>query len=258
MIVNARMYCATPQAKRAWKALLSSALERADLQWELIDHDAPAPLAALWGRDDLGCVMMCGLPYSQRQPRPTLVAAPIPSPERYGGRALYFTDIAVRAAARYRTLEDTFGGVVGYTLPDSMSGYVALRRHLLTYRSSHGPLYKSALGGLLNARQVIEALDQGRIDVGPLDSYYYDLLRKHDPAFASKVRVIASTQAAPIPPLVATAQLAPDALERLRAALLALGEREELLLKGFALPAPADYDELDQALGAARRYPELW
>jgi len=258
MIVNARMYSATPQAKQAWKALLSSALEHADLPWELIDHDAPAPLSALWARDDLGCVMMCGLPYSQRRPRVTLVAAPIPSPERYGGRPVYFTDIAVRADAPYRTLGDTFGGVVGYTLPDSMSGYVALRRHLLSYRSSHGPLYKSAVGGLLNARQVIEALDQGRIDVGPLDSYYYDLLKAGDPEFSSKVRVIASTQPAPIPPLVATAALAPDALERLRAALIAEGAREALLLKGFAVPTPADYDEIDQALAAARRYPELW
>lgn len=258
MIVNARMYSATPQAKQAWKALLSSALERADLQWEVIDHDAPAPLSALWGRDDLGCVMMCGLPYSQRRPRPTLVAAPVPSPPRYGGRPVYFTDIAVRADAPYRTLEDTFGGVVGHTLPDSMSGYVALRRHLLPYRSSHGPLYKSAVGGLLNARQVIEALDQGRIDVGPLDSYYYDLLKAGDPEFSSKVRVIASTQPAPIPPLVATAAFAPDALERLRAALIAEGARDALLLKGFAVPTPADYDEIDQALAAARRYPEPW
>jgi len=258
VIVNARMYSATPQAKQAWKALLFSVLDRADLEWEVIDHDAPAPLSALWGRDDLGCVMMCGLPYSQRRPRATLVAAPVPSPPRYGGRPVYFTDIAVRADAPYRTLEDTFGGVIGHTLPDSMSGYVALRRHLLPYRTSHGPLYKCAVGGLLNARQVIEALDQGRIDVGPLDSYFFDLLRKDAPDVAAKVRIIASTQAAPIPPLVATAALAPDALERLRAALREVGEREELLLRGFAVPAAADYDELDRALAAARQYPELW
>ncbi|HEX6266427.1 MAG TPA: PhnD/SsuA/transferrin family substrate-binding protein [Burkholderiales bacterium] len=241
MIVNARMYSATPQAKRAWKALFDEVLERAGLGWQVIDHDPPAPLSALWAREDLGCAMMCGLPYSQRSPRPTLVAAPIPSPSRYKGKPLYFTDIAVRVDAPYQRLEDTFGGVVGFTLPDSMSGHVALRRHL----ASHGTnLYKKVVSGLLNARQVIEALEERRIDVGPLDSYYYALLQAGDPAFASKVKIIAATRAAPIPPLVATATLDEAVLERLRASLLSVGEREELLLKGFAVPAPSDYDAL--------------
>lgn len=241
MIVNARMYSATPQAKRAWKALFTEVLARAGLDWEVMDYDPPAPLSALWARDDLGCVMMCGLPYSQRSPRPTLVAAPIPSPSRYGGRPVYFTDIAVRADAPHRTLEETFGGVVGFTLPDSMSGHVALRRHLASYGSS---LYRKAVGGLLNARQVIDALDERRIDVGPLDSYYFDLLKKDAPQVAARVRIVDSTPAAPIPPLVATEKLDERALERLRAALLAVGEREELLLEGFAVPAPSDYDQL--------------
>jgi ABC-type phosphate/phosphonate transport system substrate-binding protein len=246
VIVNARMYSVTPQVKAAWKELLQSVIEKAGLAWEVVDYDAPAPLSALWARADLGCVMMCGLPYSQRRPRPTLVAAPIPSPPRYGGRPQYFTDIAVRADAPYRRLEDTFGGVVGFTLPDSMSGYVALRRHLASYGAN---LYRKAVSGLLNPRQVIEALDERRIDVGPLDSYYYDLLRAGDPSFAQKVRIIDSTPAAPIPPLVATAQIDAPALERLRAALLAAGEHEELLLRGFAVPSPADYDGLQPWTG---------
>ena len=241
MIVNARMYSATPRAKQAWKALFREVLERAGLDWELMDYDAPAPLSALWAREDLGAAMMCGLPYSQRKPRPTLVAAPVPSPARYGGRPIYYTDIAVRANAPYQRLEDTFGGVVGFTLPDSMSGYVALRRHLASYGAN---LYRKAVSGLLNARQVIEALEERRIDVGPLDSYYYDLLKKDAPELAAKVRVIASTAAAPIPPLVATASVPAETLERLRSALVTVGEREELLLKGFAVPEPSDYDQL--------------
>ena len=255
MIVNARMYSATPQAKAAWKKVLGGVIGRAGLDWELLDYDAPAPLSALWARDDLGAAMMCGLPYSQRRPRPQLVAAPIPSPARYGGRPIYFTDLAVRADAPYKTLEDTFGGVVGYTLPDSMSGCVALRAHLAPYGRK---VYRQAVGGFVNARQVIEALDARRIDVGPLDSYYYDLLRAGDPELASKVCIIASTAAAPIPPLIATAVLAPEVLERLRAAFLAVEEQPELLLKGFAVPALSDYDQMEQALAASRSFPETW
>jgi ABC-type phosphate/phosphonate transport system substrate-binding protein len=258
------MYSATPAVKAAWNALLRWALERARLDWEVLDHDAPAPLSRLWAREDLGCAMMCGLPYSQRAPRPTLVAAPVPSPARYQGMPIYFSDIAVRADAPYQRLEDTFGGVAGYTVADSMSGCVAFRSFLQRY-SSGKALYGKAVGGLLNAQGVIRALDEGRIDVGPLDSYVHDLLKKNDPAFAAKVRVIATTDRAPIPPLVATAKLRSTDLHALRTALCASGTapelaatRETLLLRGFAVPAPSDYDVLGEALAAARRYPETW
>ena len=265
-IANARMYSATLTAKQAWKELLGWALHRAGLSWDLIDYDAPAPLTGLWARDDLGSVMMCGLPYSQRRPRPTLVAAPVPSPARYGGRPVYFTDIVVRRESPVRTLEETFGGVVGYTLEDSMSGCVALRRHLLAYRTPARPqLYSAAVGGLLNARRVIEALSEGRIDVGPMDSYFHELLKAGDAALAERVRVLATTSAAPIPPLVATAPLAAGELERLRAALLEAGtvdslaaQRGALLLAGFAVPHSADYDAFDGILACAAQYPGIW
>lgn len=259
LVANARMYSATPAVREAWKVLLHWVLARAGLAWDVIDYDAPAPLSALWARDDLGLAMMCGLPFAQRGVRPTLVAAPIPSPARYGGRPVYFTDMVVRADAAFQRLEDTFGGTVGYTLADSMSGGVAFRDHLAPYREREGTrLYRNAVGNLIHARGVIEALAAGRIDVGPLDSYYHDLLRHDAPALAAQVRVVASTGAMPIPPLVATAALAPDELLRLRQALAEVANapelqavRERLLLAGFASADPAAYD----ALAAMARRP---
>ncbi len=261
-VANARMYSATPSVKADWKQLLDWVLARAGLPWDVIDYDAPAPLSTLWDRDDLGLAMMCGLPFAQRAVRPTLVAAPLPSPARYGGRPVYFTDIVVRTGAPYRTLEDTFGGVLGYTLADSMSGGVAPRHYLERYRTADRPrLYRRAVGELIHARGVIEALAEGRIDVGPLDSYYHDLLRQREPDFAAQVRTIASTPALPIPPLVATAALTAGELARLRAALLATATAPELaplmqdlLLAGFAVPDPADYQPL-AAMAAAATIP---
>jgi len=257
-VANARMYAVTPAVKRAWNALLAEALARAGLAWEVIDYDAPQPLAALWARDDLGAAMMCGLPYSRRRPRPALVAVPVPSPARYGGKPVYFTDIVVRADSPARTLEDTFGGTVGYTVEDSMSGWAALRRHLSPHRKGCLPLYRAVVGNLVNGRRVIEALADGRIDVGPLDGYYHDLLKAHDPGSAAQVRVIDSTSAAPIPPLVATAKLGDGDLERLRAALLAAGPQPALLLQGFAAPSEADYEVFGGIIEAASRHPGLW
>ena len=260
------MYSATPEAKSAWNAILGWVIERAGLSWELRDYEAPAPLATLWARTDLGCALMCGLPYSQRRPRPTLIAAPVPSPSRYAGQPIYFTDIAVRADAPFARLEDTFGGVVGYTLRDSMSGCIAVRSHLLKYRRANGgPLYREAVGDLVNARGVIEALAARRIDVGPLDSYSHDLLKVGDPALASQVKTIASTQAAPMPPFVATAAISASVLAGLRAALDLAGtalelsaHRAALLLERFAVPSDASYDIFDSVLNTAERYPDPW
>jgi ABC-type phosphate/phosphonate transport system substrate-binding protein len=251
-IANARMYSVTAAAKADWRAVLGWALREAGLDWPWLDHDAPAPLAALWSRDDLGAAMMCGLPFSQRAARPTLVAAPRPSPARYGGRPVYFTDLVVAAGSPHRTLEDTFGGVVGYTLADSMSGGVALRHHLARYRNPARPrLYRRSVGNLIHARGVIEAIVDGRIDVGPLDSYSHDLLAAYEPALAAQVRTLSSTEPTPIPPIVATAAIDDEALVRLRAALLRTPEERSLaapmarlLLTGFAIPDPADYDRL--------------
>jgi ABC-type phosphate/phosphonate transport system substrate-binding protein len=251
------MYSVTASCKADWHTVLSWVIEQAGLDWALMDHDAPAPLSALWARNDLGAAMMCGLPYAQVEPRRTLIAAPIPSPARYEGRARYFTDVVVAAGSRHRTLEDTFGGIVGYTLADSMSGGVALHHHLQRFRSDARPrLYRASVGNLIHARGVVEAIVGGRIDVGPLDSYAHDLLRENDPTFAAQVRTIESTQPWPIPPLVATATLAARELARLRSALRDTRDAPELqaamarlLLAGFAFPDPADYDVLAQLPG---------
>ena len=251
-VANARMYSATPSVKADWKTLLAWVLEQADLPWDVIDYDAPAPLSVLWARNDLGLAMMCGLPFAQRAKQPTLVAAPIPLPARYGGRPVYFTDIVVRAQSPYQSLEETFGGVVGYTLVDSMSGGVALRKHLQTFKTPQQPrLYRKTVGGFVNARNIIEALAAGTIDVGPLDSYYHDILKRNEPDFAAQVRLVASTTAMPIPPLIATAGLSQVDLSALRKKLLAVqlapelsAVLERLQLQGFAIPGPDDYKVL--------------
>jgi ABC-type phosphate/phosphonate transport system substrate-binding protein len=266
VIVNARMYSATPAANKAWRETLAWAMNYAGLPWELHDHEAPAPLASLWARTDLGCVMMCGLAYCERRPRPVLVAAPVPSPARYGGRPVYFTDIAVRADAPFECLQDTFGAVVGYTLADSLSGCVALRSHLFPHReAATGPLYRRAVGGFVNAKDLIEGLVFGHIDVAPLDSYYHDLLKAAAPEFSSQVKTIGSTRAAPIPPFVATAAIEGADLATLRAALVAVGtapelaaQRATLLLDGFAVPAESDYAVIQPLLEAATRYGDRW
>jgi len=242
------MYSVTPQCKAAWRTVLDWVLEHAGVEARHEDHDPPKLLSDLWQRDDLACVMMCGLPFSLREPQPVVLAAPIPSPARYGGKPIYWSDIAVRADSTMHSLEDTLDSHAGYTLKDSQSGYFAFRYHLLGRFPSRPQPYSRITGNLLNPRGVIKALAEGRIDVGPLDSYVHDLLMHSDPAFASQVRVVETTNPTPMPPLVATAALGRETVDRMRASFLEVhreaslrSARETLLLDRFIVPESSVY-----------------
>lgn len=248
MLINARMYSVTPECKAAWRSVIDWVLAEAHVDARYEDHDPPKLLSDLWARDDLACVQMCGLPFSLRTPHATVLAAPVLSLPRYGGRPIYWSDIAVRADSTFSTLEDTLGARAGYTLKDSQSGYFAFRYHLLRKFPTRLQPYSEITGHLLNPRGVIRALAEGRIDVGPLDSYVHDLLKANDPAFAAQVRVIDTTEPTPMPPLVATAQLDSDTLTRVRQAFLAVqhepaldAARATLLIDRFIVTEPMVY-----------------
>jgi ABC-type phosphate/phosphonate transport system substrate-binding protein len=260
------MYSVTPAVAQAWRELLTWVLARAALPWSVLDYPAPRPLNALWQRDDLGCALMCGLARAVSFQRAALIVAPVVDEPRYGGAPIYFTDIVVRADSSHASLEDTFGARVGYTVPDSYSGYVALREHLLPHRLARGaPLYGGVIGPLVSPRAVVEALVGGRIDVGPLDSYAHDLMRASEPQLAKRLRTVATTRPAPMPPFVATAPLAPDTVQNLQAAFAQASAapdlqplRDTLRLAKLVVPELADYETFHARSVASERYPDAW
>src|SRR5947209_2263338 len=193
---------------------------------------------------------MYGYPWAMLADRPHLLAVPVPAPARYQGRPIYFTDFVVRADSAYRTLEDTFGGSLAYSIEHSHSGYNAARFHLLSYRRPGRPtLYSKVLGPLHRQLPVIAAGLGGRADVGPVDAYGLDLLRRHGAERAKRVRVVATTLEAPSAPLVASPSVGPATRERLSEALLAAHQApelastlDELLIARFTVPDPDAFD----------------
>lgn len=241
-IANARMYAISPETEAAWSALLSRVASEARVALTYEPYPAPRPLELLWRRPDLGAVFMCGYPIALRLAEVVPLASPIPAAPWAEGQALYRSDFVVRADSEFRTLEDTFGGTIGWTVEHSHSGFNAPRHHLLAQRRGDGaPLYGSSLGGLVTARGIVDAVIDGRIDVGPLDGYWHLLLKRHRPDLAGQLRVIASTDLAPLPALVAAPDLGSDKVEALRHAFSRAAARpwfaplaDALCLQGFA------------------------
>jgi ABC-type phosphate/phosphonate transport system substrate-binding protein len=176
------------------------------------------------------------------------VAAPIPAAPRYGGMPVYFTDLVVRADSPFHTLTDTFGHRIAYTAKSSHSGFNALRHHLASRYAGRGQLYRQWVGPLTTPRRVVEALLSGDADIGPLDSYAHDLLRRHEPGLMAGLRLVESTAATPIPSLIASRATPESVVEKLLGTLLTVGDRpelaelrDELCLYGFGITAPDDY-----------------
>jgi ABC-type phosphate/phosphonate transport system substrate-binding protein len=249
-IANARMYAVTPEVESLWRGLLERVAAEAGVELAYLPYPAPGPLEDLWSRPDLGAVLMCGYPIALGLADVQTIAAPVPRMPWAGGRAVYRTDLIVRQDAPYERLEDTFGGRTGWTVAHSHSGFNAFRHHLLPYRTPERPrLYRETVGNLVTARNVLDAVRERRIDVGPLDGYWHELIARHAPELVAGVRVLASTALAPMPPFVAARAVPAETVARLRAALTSAAHRswfakfaEPLLLAGFAEAHRAPFD----------------
>jgi ABC-type phosphate/phosphonate transport system substrate-binding protein len=154
---------------------------------------------------------------------------------------VYWTDIVVGADSRFQCDDDLAGARFGWTVEDSQSGYLAPRR-LFAKRAlaRGGRFFGSVRGPLVTPRAVVDAILEGSIDAGPLDAYWHALLRRHEPATAARLRVIARTAETPIPCFVAAGATDEAVRERLGRAFVAAGEaealrdaRSDLALAGF-------------------------
>lgn len=197
------------------------------------------------GEAELGA--MCGLLYTRKAAWLELLAAPVPTPARYQGRPIYFSDVVVPRGSRFETFADLRGARWLYNDRGSFSGYALLRAHLAALGETGafcGPIAES--GGHLRS---IELLAAGLADAAAIDSTVLDLELRRRPALAEQIRVVATLGPHAIPPLVMARRLPPAQKERLRAALLRMHQdpagRAALaggLVERFVVVADADYD----------------
>ena len=265
MIANARMYSVGTQAAGLWHALLSAVTAQAGLNVEVIEHAPPAAIDDLWRRTDMAAVFMCGLPYSRANPKPTLIAAPVPAAAEFAGSPEYWSELVVRSDSRFTDLQSTFGGKICLTAPTSQSGYAAALQYLMAFDAARtakaggprAPLYRQIAAPGVTPLGAVSAVVAGAADVAPIDAYAYRLLQKYRGDLTSQLRIVARTARTPIPPLVASI----DGVTGLRAAFTAAHRDPALkiLLAGlelshFATPDPRDYDVLRIRFESATAY----
>jgi ABC-type phosphate/phosphonate transport system substrate-binding protein len=256
MIANARMYSVSPEAAGLWRRLLTALIEHAGEEITLLEHTDPLPINELWDRPDKAAVFMCGLPFSLSEPRPYLMAAPVPAPADFRGLPQYWSEMVVRRDSGHESLEDTFGGRIALTVPDSQSGCLAALHYLMTTAVKFPP-YAEVITPRVTPLGAMSAVVDGAADVAPIDSYAFCLLQKYRRDLTSQLRSVARTARTPIPALVASR----PGFERLQAAFLDAHRiaalrplMDGLLLERFDRPDPQAYDALRSNFEAALRF----
>ena len=249
LIANARMYAITPDATAAWDDLFRWLVERTGVGLKLFDYPLPQPLYEMRAQNDTGCVFMCGWPFGQTQPPSHLLVVPAPSPERFLGRPISFTDLIVRAESAFQEIEDTFGHQVAWTKEDPHSGFNAPRHYLLQFcRPDRPTVFDQSVGPVINPMGALRSVVEGEADVAPVDAFVHDLFNAADHELTRQTRTIASTPPTPFPPLVASPDVDPDIADRLREALSSAHDDADirpvlgrLLIERFVVPEVADY-----------------
>ena len=202
---------------------------------------------------------VCGLPYVElsrggKAPLEPL-AAPILRGERFGGRAIYFSDVIVHRASRRQSFTDLRGCSWAYNEPHSQSGYGITRYHLVCRGETNGYFGRVVEAGW--HEQALRLVAGNAVDAAAIDCHVLAVALRAQPELAARVRVIDTLGPSTIQPVVASRRLPQRLRTDLRAFLLNLANdsvaRPHLdyaLVQGFEAVNDTSYDDIRAMLAA--------
>jgi len=142
----------------------------------------------------------------------------VPSDPGSNGQPQYFGDIVVAADSPIQTFEDLAGRSLGCNDEVSLSGHYAFR--IAAYQSGADPDTFADLCFTGGHHSSLDQLVAGKLDAAVVDSVVRTGRAANDPAVAA-LRVVKRLGPWPVQPLVARADLGPEAIAAVRTALLA-------------------------------------
>lgn len=199
--------------------------------------DRPADPWPLWQAPDLVLAQTCGLPYRSRlHGKVALVGTP-----DYGLEGLapgYYCSEIVARSDDPRGFADLLAGTLALNEAGSQSGWAALQAHA----AAQGLVPGRAIATGSHAASAA-AVAEGRADLAAIDAVTWRLLKRHEAALTSRLRVVERTAPTPGLPLITAHGLDPaPVFAAVAGAIVALSpdDRAALGLRGLAaIPAAA-------------------
>ncbi len=180
---------------------------------------------------EIDLAFLCGLPYTRLGGDVEALAAPVPAGERYGGRAVYLSDVIVREDDPARSLGELRGRRFAFNEERSHSGYNAV-----TAEMDFADFGSSVEVGSHVA--AIAAVLADEADGAAIDSHLLDVLGHPG------LRVIQSLGPWPEKPLAAGPSVSAARRAELKALVAGLPAQPAFRVDGWAPVADADYDPI--------------
>ena len=211
------------------------------------------------GEIDMGWI--CGAPYVEKIARGVplkILAAPVMQHPRYQNRAIYFSDVVVRADSNFRTFEDLRGTRWAYNEKNSHSGYHIVRYFMATHNLD-GNFFGRALESGAHQNS-IEMILGGEVDAAAIDSTVLEMMFANNSSLYTRLRVIETLGPSPMPPFVVGAHVPSEIRAQIQNALIIMHETEQgrrILARAqmarFAAVSDADYDAIREMLRVAHQ-----
>ena len=205
---------------------------------------------------------LCGLPYvrlcAERKGMLFPLAAPILDEARYQDQPVYFSDVIVNRDTPFRCFGDLRGRSWAYNDPDSFSGWLLVRHHLVQLGEGEAFFGRLSFSGF--HQESIRQVLAGEVDASAIDSHVLGVERLRNPYLAAELRVVATLGPSPIPLAVATARVPQEVQKQLREALCELGRDTESrtvlasgLIRRFTPIDDAAYDDIRRVLAVVNQ-----
>ncbi len=225
---------------RRWAAYLSQALQR---ETRFVQRRSYREIMDLLQAEKLDFAWICGYPYVMLDGVVDLLAAPV-----YQGSIDYHSYWIVRQDSPLHHWKETKGRVFAYSDPMSNSGWL-YPTYMLRKRRIVPEQFFSRMFPTWAHANTVKAVARGLADVGAVDSYVYESLRRMGDADALQTRVIHRSPPFPQPPFVAIKALPFAAKEVFQHTLVEMKAHEQgrsllkaLFLDSFAPVAAERYD----------------
>ena len=238
--------------------------------YEFITHHAgrrlglPTELAvgssyAQLSSEAVDVAFVCGLAYVElarggEAPVEPL-AAPILRGERFGGRAIYFSDVIVHRGSRLQSFADLRGCSWAYNERHSQSGYGITRYHLVGRGETNGYFGRIVEAGW--HEEALRLVARGAVDAAAIDCHVLAVALRAQPELAAQLRIIDTLGPSTIQPVVAARRLPQWLRTDLRAFLLNLANDpvarphlDRALVQGFEAVNDTRYDDIRAMLTA--------
>ncbi len=233
---------------KAWALWLQGQLGRPVI---LVQRSRYREILDLLLRGQLELAWICGYPYVQHRAELALIAVP-----RFQGHPVYRSYLIVAKDSHYRSLDELEGSLFAWADPDSNSGYLFPRYHLVTAGKDPDRYFRRTFFTWGHPRS-IDAVAEGLADAAAVDNYVWETLALRAPERTAGTRILLRSPPFGFPPLVASASLALAQRQVLRRVLLdqvqdAKGRAllAELNLDNFSTEDETLYDDI--AVMAAR------